>query len=67
MQRLNGKIVHYVYAAPPWRLVGRLVYNESLPAPLSGEYLINAIDLGECFSSAEEFQRRIDAVRRETK
>ena len=42
-------------------LVGRLVYNESLPGLLSGEYLINAIDLGESFSSAEEFQIRIDA------
>jgi len=53
MQRLNGKIVHYVYAAPPWRLVGRLVYNESLPAPLSGEYLINAIDLGVLLKCGE--------------
>jgi hypothetical protein len=67
MQRLNGRIVHYVYAAPRWKLVGRLVYNEYLPAPLTGEYLINAIDLGETFSAAEEFQRRIDAVRRESK
>jgi hypothetical protein len=66
MQRLNGRIVHYVYA-PRWKLVGRLVYNESYPAPLKGEYLINGIDLGESFSSAEEFQRRIDAVRRENK
>jgi len=66
MQLLNGRIVHYVYA-PRWKLVGRLVYNESLPAPLNGEYLINAVNLGESFSSAEEFQRRIDAVRRETK
>ena len=67
MQRLNGRIVHYVYAAPRWKLIGRLVYNESLLVPLSGEYLINGIDLGETFSAAEEFQKAHRRLRRETK
>src|SRR6187551_3660836 len=47
MQRLNGRIIHYVYAATRWKLVGRL------PAPLSGEYLINAIDLGVLLKCGE--------------
>jgi hypothetical protein len=64
MEKYKDRIVHYVYR-PRWKLVGRLVYDESRLAPLKGEVKVNALYLGESFSEQNEFLKRIDAVKRQ--